>query len=172
MVHVFNFYSVDSSCIYGPLGPLGITGIATIIDRKFSDFSFQTHIGWRKFIIGAREPTNAHWRSLWDLWYVKLCFTMIIKWFKDVWGYISLFLRKLLCPKWTSRTLRKSPYCELVQIAPIFVSYSRISLRGVNLMPLRPIEKFSDPPKAFIKTVIWDDFFQAVFCRFSGNFWD
>ena len=31
MVHFFNAYSVDSICIWGPLGPLGITGTAAII---------------------------------------------------------------------------------------------------------------------------------------------
>ena len=60
MVHFFNAYSVDSNSIWGPLGPVAITGIAAIIDGKTSDFSFKTVLGWRKFIIGAQHPTNAH----------------------------------------------------------------------------------------------------------------
>ena len=60
MVHFFNAYSVDSSCNYGPLGPVAITGIAAIIDGKTSDFSFKTLLGRRKFIIAAQHPTNAH----------------------------------------------------------------------------------------------------------------
>ena len=60
MVHFFNACSVDSSCISGPLGPVAITGIAAIIDGKISEFSFNTILGWRKFLIGAQDPTNAH----------------------------------------------------------------------------------------------------------------
>ena len=60
MVHFFKAYSVDSTCNYGSLGPVGITGIAAIIDGKISDFSLKTLLGWRKFIIGAQDPTNAH----------------------------------------------------------------------------------------------------------------
>ena len=60
MVHFFNAYSVDSSCKLVPLGPVAITGIAAIIDGKISDFSLKTLLGWRKFIIGAQDPTNAH----------------------------------------------------------------------------------------------------------------
>ena len=82
MVHFFNAYSVDSTCNYGSLGPVGITGIAAIIDGKISDFSLKTLLGWRKFNIEAQDPTNAHWRNLWDLWYVKLCFRMISSGFR------------------------------------------------------------------------------------------
>ena len=31
MVHFFKAYSVDSNSIWGPLGPVGITGTAAII---------------------------------------------------------------------------------------------------------------------------------------------
>ena len=67
MVHFFNTYSVDSSRKLGPFCPVAITGIAAIIDGKISDFSFQTLLGWRKFNIGAQDPTNAHLYNLWDL---------------------------------------------------------------------------------------------------------
>ena len=60
MMHFFNAYNVDSSCNYGPVGRMGIVGIAAIIDGKISDFSFKTLLGWWKVIIGAQEPTNAH----------------------------------------------------------------------------------------------------------------
>ena len=68
MVHFRSAYSVDSSCNYGPSGPVAIAGIAAIIDRKISDLSFTTLFGWRKYTIGGPEPTNAHWRNLRDLW--------------------------------------------------------------------------------------------------------
>ena len=65
-----------------------------------------------------------------------------------------MFLRNLLCLKWNSRTVRKSIYWKLIQIAPIFVKHYGYSLRGVILEPLRPLEKNFGPPQAFIKTVL------------------
>ena len=42
-----------------------------------------TILGQRRFIIGAQKPIKAHWRNLWDMWYVKLCF----KEFSSGFGY-------------------------------------------------------------------------------------
>ena len=81
-----------------------------------------------------------------------------------------MFLRKLLCPKWTSHTVRKSPYCELVQIAPIFVNYYKYSLRGVNLVPLRPLEKISEPQKCSLKQCYGTTFFRQYFADLLETF--
>ena len=62
-----------------------------------------------------------------------------------------------------SSTLRKSLHWELVQTALIFVKYYGYNLRGMNSARLRPLEKFSRPPKAFIKKVLWDDFSQGLY---------
>ena len=43
--------------------------------------------------------------------------------------------------------------------------------RYVNMVPQRQLEKISDPPKSVLKTVLWNDFFQALFCRITANFW-
>ena len=63
MVHFFNAYSVGSSCNYGPLSPVGITGIAailkTVLVAKINPLlNPYTILGWRKFIIEAQEQTN------------------------------------------------------------------------------------------------------------------
>ena len=81
-----------------------------------------------------------------------------------------MFLRKLLKPKWISRNVRKSPYCELVQIAPIFVKYYKYSLRGVNLVPLRPPEKLSDPQKCSLKQCYGTTFFRQYFLDLLETF--
>ena len=91
MVHFFNDYSVHSSCIWYLLGPVAITGSAAIIDGKKTDFSFNTILGWRKFIIGAQDQTNAHWRNLCDLWHVKLCFRVISSGFRMSEGTYEWF---------------------------------------------------------------------------------
>ena len=76
----------------------------------------------------------------------------------------------MLCPKWTSRTVRKSPYREFVQIAPIFVNYYRYSLRGVNLAPLRPLEKISDPQKGSLKQYYETTFRRQYFAELLETF--
>ena len=83
-----------------------------------------------------------------------------------------MFLRKLLCPNRTSRTVRLSLYCELVQIATIFVNYYRYSLRVVKLTPLRPLEKFSDPQKRSLKvqsTTFFRQYFAELLETFGGK---
>ena len=81
-----------------------------------------------------------------------------------------MFLQKLSCLKWNSRTVQKSPYCELVQIAPTFVNYYRYSLRGVNLVPLRPLEKISDPQKGSLKQCYETTFFRQYFADLLETF--
>ena len=81
-----------------------------------------------------------------------------------------MFLRTLLKSKWTFRTVRKSLYCELVQTAPIFVNYYKYSLRGVNLVPLQPIEKISDPQKRSLKQCYGTTFFRQYFADLLETF--
>ena len=59
MVNFLIAYTFDLVYIYGPPGPVLITGTAAIIDKKIHVFSSNTILGWREFNIGAQEPTKA-----------------------------------------------------------------------------------------------------------------
>ena len=50
------------------------------------------------------------------------------------------------------------------------INYHRYSFCGVNMVPQRQLENISDPLKSVLKTVLWNDFFQALFCRITANF--
>ena len=60
---------------------------------------------------------------------------------------LDVLLRLSLGDPGFSTTVQKSPYWELVPIALIVVKYYGYFLSGVNLAPLRQLEKFSDPQK-------------------------
>ena len=64
-----------------------------------------------------------------------------------VLGVLDVLLRLSLGVPGFSSTVQKSPYWELVPIALIVVKHYGYGLSGVNLVPLRQLEKFSDPQK-------------------------
>ena len=76
----------------------------------------------------------------------------------------------MLCLKWNSRTVRKSIYWKLIQIAPVFVKHYRYSLRGVSLEPLRPLEKISDRQKRSLKQCYGTTFFRQYFTELLETF--
>ena len=64
-----------------------------------------------------------------------------------VFGVLDVLLRLSLRVPGFSGTVRKSLYWDLVRISLIFVNYVAYSFGGVNLDPLRPVEKFSHNQK-------------------------
>ena len=64
-----------------------------------------------------------------------------------VLGVLDVLLRLSLGVPGFSSTVQKSPYWELVPIALIVVKHYGYGLSGVILVPLRQLEKFSDPQK-------------------------
>ena len=150
---------------------MAITGIAAIIDGKTSDFSFKTVLGWRKFIIGAQDPTNAHWCNLWDLWYVKLA----LEWYQVVLGCLRVHKNVF-----TKIAITEVNFSHRPKIAILWVGPNCTHLRQLLYVQLTwckfgastTTRKNFGPPEVFLKTVLWDDFFQAVFCQFTGSFWN
>ena len=65
------------------------------------------------------------------------------------------------------------PEILILRVGPNCTHFCQLLLLQLTWCKFRAsttILKIFGSPKAFIKTVLWDDIFQAIFCRITGMF--